>query len=31
MAIDPLGATIATVSLTIQLLDGCVKGIDHYF
>jgi len=29
MAIDRLGATIASVSLTIQLLDGRVRGNPH--
>ena len=26
MAIDPVGVSIGAASLTMQLLDGCVKG-----
>ena len=26
MVVDPVGASIGAASLTIQLLDGCVKG-----
>ncbi|KAL8870695.1 MAG: hypothetical protein Q9174_003321 [Haloplaca sp. 1 TL-2023] len=30
MAIDPVGASIGAASLTIQLLDGCVKGYQYF-
>ncbi|KAL9011733.1 MAG: hypothetical protein Q9173_003441 [Seirophora scorigena] len=30
MAVDPVGASIGAISLTIQLLDGCVKGYQYY-